>query len=107
MVEQATSWIKENTSLVVFLVAQVIGIGAAGAAFIAYAVKLETRVEIMETRGAEYSVARMAKMEERITVIEQRQSRNEDQIKRLIDEFIKTVQRIPQVAPPPQQPQRP
>jgi hypothetical protein len=40
-------------------------------------------------------------MKQRLTVIEQRQNRNEDQIKRLVDEFIKTVQRIPQLPPPP------
>lgn len=104
MVEVARSWIKENSSLVVFLVAQIVALGAGAAALLAYAVKLETRVEIMETRGAEYSVARMAKTEERITIIEQRQSRNEEQIKRLIDEFIKTVQRIPQIVPVPPSP---
>lgn len=92
--------------MVVFLIAQAIGLGAAGAAFIAYAVKLETRVEIMETRGAEYSVARMAKTEERITIIEQRQNRNEDQIRRLVDEFIKTIQRQGQQPSPQLQPPR-
>jgi hypothetical protein len=90
--DQAKSWLKENSSLAVFLVAQVIAIGAAAAAILAYAVKLETRVGIMETRGAEYSVARMAKTEERITIIEQRQARNEAQIERLVSEFIKDLQ---------------
>jgi len=102
MVEQARSWIKENSSLVVFLVAQLLAVGAGAAAVIAYSVKLETRVHIMETRGAEYSVQRMAKTEERITIIEQRQARNEDQIKRLVDQFIRELQRQQ-----PQQPQRP
>jgi uncharacterized membrane protein YciS (DUF1049 family) len=92
MVEVAKGWIKENSTLVTFLVAQLFAMGAGAAWIIAYSVKLDTRVEIMETRGAEYSVARMAKMEERITIIEQRQARNEDQIKRLVDEFIKDTQ---------------
>lgn len=99
MVEQAKSWIKENSSLVVFLVAQIVAIGAAASAILAYAVKLETRVHIMETRGAEYTVARMQEMQQRITVIEQRQGRNEAQIQRLVDEFIKTVQQRPQQPP--------
>jgi len=104
MVQQATGWIKENQTLVLFLIAQLAAMGAGAAWIIAYSVKLDTRVEIMETRGAEYSVARMARTEERITIIEQRQARNEDQIRRLVDEFIKAAQR--QQQPPPQlQPQ--
>lgn len=92
MVEFAKSWLKENTTLVIFLIAQVVAIGAAAAAILAYAVKLETRVSIMETRGAEYTVARMEEMKQRITIIEQRQQRNEGQIQRLVDEFIKSTQ---------------
>ena len=89
MVETAKSWIKENSTLVVFLIAQLFAIGAGAAWVIAYSVKLETRVGIMETRGAEYSVARMAKTEERITIIEQRQQRNEAQIERIIQQYFK------------------
>lgn len=86
------SWVRENSTLVYFLIAQVIAIGAGAASILAYMVKLETRVSIMETRGAEYSVARMAKMEERITVIEQKLASNEIIIKRLIDEFVRKQQ---------------
>ncbi len=95
MVEYAKSWIKENSSLVLFLAAQLLGLGAAAAAILAYAVKLETRVSIMETRGAEYSVARMAKTEERITIIEQRQQRNESQIERIIQQYFKDMKDKP------------
>ena len=59
--DQAKSWLKENSTLAAFLIAQVLAIGAAAAAMIAYSVKLETRVHIMETRGAEYTVANSAK----------------------------------------------
>ena len=71
--------------MVVFLGAQLVTLGAAAAWMIGYSVKLETRVMILETRGAEYSVARMNKTDERITVIEQRQQRNEAQIDRIVD----------------------
>jgi len=84
-----TTWFKENQTLMIFLIAQALAIATAGASIIAYYVRMETRVHIMETRGAEYSVARMAKMEERITIIEQRQARNEDSIKRIIDQYFK------------------
>ena len=62
-----------------------LAIGAGAASILAYSVKLETRVSIMETRGAEYSVARMAKMEERITVLEQKINANAETIKRIVD----------------------
>ena len=89
VVEQAKSWLRENSTLATFLIAQLFALGAGAAAIIAYSVKLETRVGIMETRGAEYSVARMAEMAERITIIEQKQIRNEESIKRLIDQYLK------------------
>ena len=93
MVEEVRSWVKENSTLVYFLIAQMLAFGAAAASILTYAVKLENRVHTMETRGAEYSVARMAKMEERITVIEQKMVANEVIMKRLIDEFVKDRQK--------------
>ena len=78
--------------MVVFLIAQLLGMGAAAAAVIAYSVKLETRVSIMETRGAEYTVARMEEMKQRITIIEQRQGRNEAQITRIVEIMLKGLQ---------------
>lgn len=84
MVEQARSWIRENSTLIYFLVAQLIALGAAASAILAYAVKLETRVHIMETRGAEYTVARMQEMQQRITVLEQMIKTNAHSIDRII-----------------------
>ena len=89
MVEEVRSWVKENSTLVYFLIAQMLAFGAAAASILTYAVKLENRVHTMETRGAEYSVARMGRMEERITVIEQRMVANDIIMKRLIDEFVR------------------
>ena len=60
------SWLRENSTLVYFLLAQFIAIGAGAASVLAYMVKLETRVSTMETRGAEYTVARMDDMKLRI-----------------------------------------
>ena len=85
MVDQLKSWFQQNHTLVVFLGAQLVALGAAAAAMIAYSVKLETRVSIMETRGAEYSVARVARMEERITVLEQVGNRHTTQLERIVD----------------------
>jgi uncharacterized coiled-coil protein SlyX len=89
MVDQLKGWLSQNTTLVAFLGAQLVALGAAAAAIIAYSVKLETRVMILETRGAEYSVARMNRTDERITIIEQRQARNERQIERIVDMLTK------------------
>jgi len=92
MVQQATSWIKDNQTLVIFLVAQLAAMGAGAAWVIAYSVKLETRVAIMETRGAEYSVQRMNAMANQITVLEQKITQNEQRIGRLLDQYLKDVQ---------------
>ena len=89
MVEQAKSWIRENHTLVIFLAAQVIAIGAGAAAVIAYSVKLETRVSIMETRGAEYTVDRMNRFDQRITVLEGNMKDNKDRIDRILTELLK------------------
>jgi hypothetical protein len=88
VVETAKSWIKENSTLVYFLIAQLIAIGAGAASVLAYMVKLETRVHIMETRGAEYSVARMNDMKNQITVLEQKIEHNEDSIKRIVERYL-------------------
>jgi hypothetical protein len=96
MVEQARSWIKENTSLVVFLAAQIITMGAGAAWIIAYSVKLETRVHIMETRGAEYTVSRMNGFDQRITVLEGLIKDNKERIDRLLAQYLRDVQKPPQ-----------
>jgi flagellar biosynthesis chaperone FliJ len=51
-------------------------------------VKLETRVHIMETRGAEYSVARMNDMKNQITVLEQKIAQNEVSIRRIVERYL-------------------
>ena len=74
-----------------FLIAQFIAIGALAASGIAYMVKLETRVSIMETRGAEYTVARMEEMKLRIAALEGQIRRNEQSIDRIIDTMTKKL----------------
>jgi voltage-gated potassium channel Kch len=85
MVEEVRSWFHANSTLIYFLIAQFIAIGAGAASILAYAVKLETRVMTMETRGAEYTVARMEEMKLRINTLEQNIRRNEQSIGRVID----------------------
>jgi uncharacterized coiled-coil protein SlyX len=83
------AWFRDNSTLIVFLIAQLVAFGTAGASILAYMVKLETRVSIMETRGAEYTVARMEEMKQRITVLEQQIEKNSAQIERLVDQYLK------------------
>jgi len=85
MVQEAKSWIRDNSTLIYFLIAQFIAIGAFVASGLAYMVKLETRVNTMETRGAHYTVARMDEMKLRINSLEQQIEANEASIKRIID----------------------
>ena len=92
MVEKATSWLKENSTLAVFLVAQLLALGAASAAIIAYSVKLETRVAIMETRGAEYTVERLGKIDAKITILEQHMNKNTASIERVVEYILKDMQ---------------
>ena len=89
MVEQARSWLKENQTLVLFLLAQAIATAVAGASMLAYFTKLETRVSIMEPRGAEYTVARMNELRERITILEQKINTNAATIERLVAQYLK------------------
>ena len=91
MVEEVRSWIKDNSTLIYFLIAQFIAIGALAASGIAYMVKLETRVSIMETRGAEYTVARMEEMKLRIAALEGQIRRNEQSIDRIVDTMTKRL----------------
>jgi hypothetical protein len=91
MVEGAKNWLRDNSTLIYFLIAQFIAIGALAASGIAYMVKLETRVSIMETRGAEYTVARMEEMKLRIAALEGQIRRNEQSIDRIIDTMTKKL----------------
>ena len=84
-----TSWFRENSTLIYFLIAQLIAIGAGGASMLAYFTKLETRVSIMEDRGAAYTVSRMDEMKLKIAVLEQQIGANEERINRILTEFLK------------------
>jgi len=79
------SWVKEHATLMYFLIAQFLALGAGAASILAYAVKLETRVNTMETRGATYTVARMDEMKLAIAKLQQDIDKNEQSIRRIID----------------------
>ena len=85
MVEDARAFLRNNSTLIYFLIAQFIAIGAGAASVLAYMVKLETRVETMEVRGAAYTVARMDEMKLNIAKLQQDIDKNEESIKRIVD----------------------
>jgi len=89
MTNEQKHWFRDNSTLIYFLAAQAIAFGTAGASILAYMVKLETRVYIMETRGAEYTVDRMNKFDNRITVLEQKIEGGLARLERVVDQFMK------------------
>ena len=72
------SWFTEHYALVFFLIAQ-------GAAILTYMVRLETRVSIMETRGAAYTVERLNRIDEKITILETITQQNKASIDKVIE----------------------
>lgn len=85
MVEASKSFFKEHSAILLALGAQFVAVGAAAASLLAYMVRLETRVSIMEERGAAYTVSRMDDMKLRISGLEQQIQQNEASIKRIVD----------------------
>ena len=79
------SWFHENQTLVYFLIAQAIAIGAAVLSMTAYMVKLETRVVTLETRGSPH----LAIIDNRLTVLESKTDNNKDRLDRLVDKATK------------------
>ena len=94
----ARSWWRQNSTLIYFLFAQSLALGAGGASVLAYFTKLETRVSIMEERGAAYTVSRMDDMKLKINALEQQIDKNEESIKRIVDVMTRELGKPP--APP-------
>ena len=83
------AWVRNNSTLVYFLIAQAAALITGGAWALTYMVQLENRVSTMETRGAQYTVDRVGKLEQRIIVLEQQIEKNEASINRIIDVMTK------------------
>lgn len=95
MVEETKSFFRQNATLIYFLIAQFIAIGAGAASVLAYMVKLETRVHIMEHRGAEYTVSIIAEIKKRLTEVEGHIKNNERSIDRIIDVMTRELGKTP------------
>lgn len=84
-------WIRDNSTLVYFLIAQAIAIGTVGVSVITYMVRLETRVSIVETRGAAYTAARLSTIDERLTKLESTSTDNKQRLDRIVDIMTKRL----------------
>jgi hypothetical protein len=81
VIDTARSWLKENSTLVYFLVAQAIAIGAAGISVISYMVRLETRVNTLEIRGSPH----LNDINNRLTVLESTTKDNKERLEKVVD----------------------
>ena len=80
-------WLRENSTLVYFLVAQAFGIGAAVLSMTAYMTRLESRVSTLETRGSPH----LTVIDNRLTVLEKQTESNKQSIDRIVDVMTKRL----------------
>jgi hypothetical protein len=88
-------WVQTNSVLVTFLGAQAFALATGGAAIVAYTVKMEGRVSILENRGAPYTVDRLNRIDERLTILEQIGRTNGASIDRIVDVLTKELGKNP------------
>jgi hypothetical protein len=81
MMTSVRSWLKDNQTLVYFLIGQAIAIGAAVLSMTAYMVRLETRVSTLEVRGSPH----LAVIDNRLTVLEAATKDNKGSIDRIVN----------------------
>jgi hypothetical protein len=89
MIDKVRSWLHENQTLVYFLVAQAIAIGAAVISIVAYSVRLETRVNTLEVRGSPH----LEKIDGRLTVLESMTRSNKESIDRISEIMLRELNR--------------
>lgn len=81
------SWVKDNATLLYFLIGQAIAIGAAVLSMTAYMVRLETRVNTLEVRGSPH----LSDINNRLTVLESSTKDNKASINRIVDVMTKEL----------------
>lgn len=89
------AWARQNATLLYFLIAQAFGIGAAVFSLTVYMTTMEGRVSILENRGAPYTVDRLTRIDEKLTIMEQRATQNTASIERIIDVLTKELGKNP------------
>lgn len=87
MVEQATSWVKQNSTLVYFLVGQLFAIFAGLTYIVNWKADLEGRIHILEERGSPH----LASINNRLTVTEKETQANNARIDRIIEVMLREL----------------
>lgn len=87
MVETVKTWMKDNSTLFYFLIAQAIFVGGLAFSGYGYMVRLETRVATLETRGSPH----LAEINTRLTVLEGKTETNHRSIDRITDVMTKEL----------------
>jgi hypothetical protein len=87
MMTTAGSWLKENSTLIYFLAAQMFALVSVGAYGLSYMVTLEGRVQTLELRGSSH----LADINNRLTVTEKETEANKKSLTRIIDTMTKDL----------------
>jgi hypothetical protein len=74
------TWVRANSTLVYFLIAQAIAIGAAVLSMTVYMTNLEARVVTLEVRGSPH----LGDINNRLTVLESKTSDNKEALDRIV-----------------------
>jgi hypothetical protein len=78
---QLKSWMRDNATLVYFLIAQAFALVSGGAWVLSYMVNLENRVATLENRGSPH----LSEINNRLTVLEKITEANKDSLDRMKD----------------------
>jgi Tfp pilus assembly protein PilO len=87
MVTELRGWFHQNQTLVYFLVAQAIAIGAAVLSVTAYMTRLETRVSTLEIRGSPH----LSTIDNRLTVLESQTRSNKESVDRISEIMLREL----------------
>jgi len=87
MMTIARSWLKENATLVYFLIAQAIALLSLFTYGLSYMVRLETRVNTLEIRGSPH----LADINTRLTVLEGLTKTNKDSIEKIAEIMLREL----------------
>jgi hypothetical protein len=86
------SWMKENATLVYFLIAQAVAVISGGAWGLSYMVNLENRVTTLETRGSPH----LGVIDNRLTVLESQTRDNKEGLDRIVTIMTRELHISPQ-----------
>jgi Tfp pilus assembly protein PilO len=87
MVQATTSWVKENTTLLVFLIGQALMVLGGAAYVLTYMVQLEGRVRSLEDRGSPH----LAQINNRLTVTEKDTIAQQARIDRIVEIMLREL----------------